>query len=64
MSGLDDYIAEERQRAGSAADRVSQSPGKFKEKPPTELELVRQAIDVLNGKIGKSNGLTSRSPRH
>lgn len=59
LSGLDDYIAEERRRAESvsAQPTIFQNATKSKEKP-TELELVRKAIDVLYGKIGKSTGLS------
>ena len=59
LSGLDDYIAEERQRVESlsAQSSIFQSPAKSKEKPLTELELLRNAIDVLYGKIGESTCL-------
>jgi len=56
LSGIDDYIAEER-RVEAASPReasVLDSSRKLgKEKPPTDLDIVRNAIDVIHGKIGK-----------
>jgi hypothetical protein len=56
LSGIDDYATEER-RAETAAPREesSESPRILgKEKPPTQLDMIRTAIDVIHGKIGKA----------
>lgn len=49
LSGIDGYVAEER-----LIEAIATREGKYsKEKPPTQLELVRAAIDEIHGKIGK-----------
>jgi hypothetical protein len=56
LSGIDGYVAEERLLEVTAMreDNVHDSPRKFgKEKPPTQLDMVRAAIDLIHGKIGK-----------
>ena len=56
LSGIDDYAAEEH-RVETTAPREdsSESPRRLgKEKPPTQLDMIRTAIDVIHGKIGKS----------
>jgi hypothetical protein len=53
LSGIDSYVAEER-RVESTASREVNSPRKFgKEKLPSHLDMARNAIDVIHGKIGK-----------
>lgn len=56
LSGIDSYVADEHSSGAAATreDNVQQSPRNFgKEKPPTLLDMVRTAIDVIHGKIGK-----------
>jgi len=56
LSGIDSYVAEER-RVESTASReanIPDSPRKLgREKLPSHLDMVRDAIDVIHGKIGK-----------
>lgn len=59
LSTIDRYVAEER-RTGvppAAESNILNSPKKLStEKPPTELEKVRYAMDMIHGKIGESDG--------
>lgn len=57
LSGIDEYVTEERRlEAAAPKEGILDSPRKFsKEKPPTQLDIVRNAIEVMHGKIGMFN---------
>lgn len=56
LSGIDGYVAQERllEAGATREDNIHDSPRKFgKEKPQTQLDMIRAAIDMMHGKIGK-----------
>ena len=56
LSGINGYVAEER-RVDAGASReanIPDSPRKLgKDNHPTHLDMIRTAIEVIHGKIGK-----------
>jgi hypothetical protein len=64
LSDIDAYVAEERLNPHSLSDmaldpRRSVSPRKSTDKPLTMLEMVKNLLDVIHGKIGKCLYLSS-----
>jgi hypothetical protein len=58
LSDIDAYVAEERLNPHSLSDMAlelpgSASPRKSADKPLTMLEMVKNLLDIIHGKIGK-----------